>query len=119
MKTSKISSKIMKVSNSFYRYACSCGSPECDMWLDFEADEYGIISLSFCKTLSTADYYGNRFWLTRMWKRIKLTIIMLFTGKLSIEGELVIQDEAHIQSLIDGLKEGINYIKESEKYDEN
>jgi len=109
----------MKLDNTFYRYACSCGSPECDMWIDFEADEHGIISLNFYKTLTTADYYGTNFWITRMWKRFKLTVTMLFTGKLSVESEIVIKDGPHIQSLIDGLNEGINYIKESEKKDEN
>lgn len=106
-----IENKIMKIDEGFYRYACSCGDPTCDLSLYFENNKEQYITLNMYKTLTVSDFCYTDNWFVSIFKRISLAIKLLFTGELKAEGELVITSEEDIRSLINGLNEGIKCIK--------
>lgn len=106
-----ISNKIMKLSDGFYRYACSCSDPTCDLGLYFENDHGEYITLNMYKTLTVSDFCMSDKWYRKLYNRVSLSLKFLFTGELTAEGELVIESEEDILSLIAGLHEGIGYLK--------
>jgi len=108
-----IRNKIMKISDGFYRYACSCGDPKCDIGLYFDYAGPGYITLNMYKTLTVSDFCIDENWFSMVYTRIKLSLKLLFTGELTVEGDLVVTSEEDVKSLIDGLYEGIEHIRKS------
>ena len=103
-----ISYKIMKVEefkdSSYYRIACDCGTPEQDLEVEVEFDEYGILWLTLSGQHTVSDWWGHPSWLGRMKKRIKLSLRLLFTGWFEANGEFLILREEHIDSIISFLQ---------------
>jgi hypothetical protein len=113
--TKKISYRIMKTNEFkdavFYRIACDCGSPDHDMGLEIEFDEYPMMTLHIYKDLEASTYWGQPNWFQRQWKKIKFSLRLFFTGYIKVQEELLIQDEEHIDSLIQALQEGKEILK--------
>jgi len=112
-----ISKNVMKThsfeDSIYYRVECDCGSNEHDVVIEFEIDKEipGIIFLNFHKTIAWASHWGELNWLQGMWKRIKCSFIMLFTGYVELEETFILQKESNIDGFIEALIEGKEYIK--------
>jgi hypothetical protein len=97
----------------YYRVACSCGSNEHDITIEFEIDEEipSMIFLNFHKNIAWCSHWGNLNWFERVWKRISCSFKMLFTGYVELEESFIIQGEDDINDFIAALEEGKTYIK--------
>ena len=113
-----ISKNVMKTNefddSIYYRAACSCGSNEHDVTIEFEWDEEfpSMLFLNFYKNIAWCSHWGtNQNWFQRVWKRIKGSARMLFTGYIELEESFILQDEVNIDSFIEALQEGKKYMK--------
>lgn len=112
-----ISKNVMKThefkDSVFYRASCDCGSNEHDVSIEFEHDKEipGMIFLNFYKTIAWASHWGNLNWFQRIWKRIKCSFTILFTGYIELEESFILQEESNIDGFIEALNEGKEYIK--------
>jgi len=97
----------------FYRAACSCGSNEHDVTIEFEIDEDipSMLFLNFHKNIAWCSHWGNLNWFERVWKRIKCSFKMFFTGYVELEESFLIRGEDSIDSFIVALVEGKGYIR--------
>ena len=99
----------------FYRVACDCGSDEHDIHMEFENDPEipGFIFLNFYKKLVWSSYWGdNDKWYKNFWLRIKGATKMIFKGYVEVEESFILRGEEHIDSFIEALEEGKQYIKD-------
>lgn len=100
----------------FYRVACDCGSDEHDLHFEFENDPEipQMIFLNFYKKLLWSSYWGdNDKWYKNFWLRIKGATKMIFTGYVEVEESFILRGEKHIDSFIEALEEGKQYIKDA------
>lgn len=137
---SKFGKKVMLLDSSknkydtsiLYRISCDCGSKDCDIELELELDnDLKMMNLNFYKKiyfLSYLNYYyctddDNRFLkiikliisiIKVIFKRIGAGIKLLFTGRLEMEGCLILKDSDHINSFIEALEEGKKFCLEEE-----
>ena len=109
MEKKNISYRIMEThdfDNSwFYRIADDCGRPEDDLEIEVELDKHGILWLSLSGNHTIADWWGYSKRICRIWKRIKMTLRILFTGWFEAHGEFIVLEEKHIDSIINFLEE--------------
>ena len=111
-----ISKNIMKTdefeNSIFYRAACSCGSNEHDITIEFEIDKEipSMLFLNFYKNIAWCSHWGDLNWFEKVWKRIKCSLKMLFTGYVELEESFIIEGEEDIDFFIDALIEGKTYI---------
>ena len=115
-----ISNNVMEINNQdtliFYRVACACGDNECDCDIIFEHDKnINDISINFYKNLYWHDYYNHDMFITRWLARLKLSLKILFTGNVKVQGEFLIQSEEHINNFIMALQEGKKKIQKNIK----
>lgn len=107
----------------FYRVACDCGSDEHDLHFEFEKDSEipEMIFLNFYKKLVWSSYWGdNDKWYKNFWLRIKGATKMIFKGYVEVEESFILRGEDHIDSFIEALEEGKQYMKNLEgEEDEN
>ncbi|MFA7287456.1 MAG: hypothetical protein WC055_01105 [Melioribacteraceae bacterium] len=109
MKTSEHNGKDPSIT---FRIACDCQSPECDIWADFEISDF-LPTLTFYKTVG---FYPHRFNFLETWKNKFVAIYkILFNNTLETEGCIYFGGEEHIQSFIDALKEGKEFIRSKGK----
>ena len=104
-----ISDKVMKTIEGkdyvFYEVACACGSPDHNLILEMVYDkDIKMVSLTMYQKLYR-QYWGN-VWYKNLYKRIKASLRLLFTGKIETEGELLIKGRGHINDFIKALIEG-------------
>ena len=105
--------KVNEFDNSvIYRAACSCGSDEHDVTIELERDEEipSMIFLNFYKKIGWCSHWGNLNWFKRVWKRIKCSILMLFTGYVELEESFILSDD-NIDLFIAALIEGKEILK--------
>lgn len=111
-----ISKNVMKTNefeNSiYYRASCSCGSNEHDVSIEFEIDKDipSMLFLNFYKTIAWCSHWGDLNWFIQIWKRIKCSLRVLFTGYIELEESFIIRGEEDIDAFIEALKEGKTYI---------
>jgi len=96
----------------YYRAACSCGSNEHDVTIEFEIDKNvpSMLFLNFYKNIAWSSHWGVLNWFEIIWKRIKCSLRMLFTGYVELEESFIIKGEEDIDFFIDALIEGKTYI---------
>lgn len=111
-----ISKNVMKThefkDSIFYKMECACGSSKDIVTIEFEKYEShsDMILLNFYKYISWRSYrHINIFY--NFWERIKCAIKVLFTGYVELEGSFLIQGEESINSIIEALEEGKEYVK--------
>jgi len=106
MKTSEFDDAI------YYRVACSCGSDEHDVTIEFEKDDKipSMIFLNFHKRLGWCSRWGTLNIFERFWKRITGSFKMLFTGYIEVEESFILSED-NIDPFIEALKEGKGYIE--------
>jgi len=99
----------------FYRVACDCGSDEHDLHMEFEKDSEipEMIFLNFYKKLVWSSYWGDHDkWYRNFWLRIKGATKMIFKGYIEVEESFILRGEDHIDSFIEALEEGKQYMKD-------
>ena len=99
----------------FYRVACSCGDDEHDLTIEFERDPKcpDMIFLNFYKDLAWSSYWGDTNFFSRLWRKLKTSLRILFVGYIEIEESFIIEGENHIDSFIKALEEGKEYINDN------
>lgn len=116
-----ISKNIMKTSefkdSIYYRASCSCGSDEHDVIIEFEIDEKipDQIYLNFYKNIAWCSHWGTLSWYESLWKRLSCSLKMLFTGYVELEESFLLNEESNIDSFIEALQEGKEYIKKKKE----
>ncbi len=110
-----ISKNVMKTDefedSIYYRAACNCGSDDHDITIEFEI-VYSMLFLNFYKNIAWCSHWGDLNWFERIWKRIKCSLRMLFTGYVELEESFIIQGEENINYFIEALEEGKKYLNE-------
>jgi len=106
-----ISNNVMKTGEFdravYYKAACSCGSDDHIARIEFEYDkDFSYISLNFYTKVVWSSYWGDMNWFKRIWKRIKASIRILFTGYIELEESFMISSEDQIDALIEAFNEG-------------
>lgn len=101
----------------YYRIACSCGSGDDDLTIEFERDPKipDMIFLNFYKDLAWSSHWGDSNFFNRIWRRIKTSLKILFTGYIEVEESFVLQGEEHINSFIKALEEGKKFVKKDKR----
>jgi hypothetical protein len=92
-----------------YRTQCSCGSPDCDIILDFSRDTG--VSLIFYKGLRYADWESNG--IKKVWKRFLAACSLLFTGHLQVKEEFLLQGPEQVDNFIHLLQEGRGFCEDT------
>jgi len=109
-----------------YTLACNCGSPDCAVRIDYEVEKDGFyISMCFSKKLIWSYNSGINYWTekslfrkyiqrpTQIFSaRFKAALRIMFTGYIDVDGDIILQDERHIQAISDGLQEAHKIMKE-------
>ena len=97
----------------YYRVACSCGSNDHDITIEFEKDQDipSMIFLNFYKNIAWCSHWGNLNIFERAWKRITCSLKMLFTGFVELEESFILSED-NIESFIKALIEGKEYIEQ-------
>jgi hypothetical protein len=92
---------------AFYRIACKCGSPECDLTLELEYDEeLNYVFLNMYKTLKWSSYFHNGDkWYWNLWYRFKMAFKCLFFGYVEVEESFILDGKEHIDSFIKVLQD--------------
>lgn len=111
-----ISKNIMKTdefeNSVYYRAACSCGTNEHDVTIEFEIDkDPTILYLNFYKNINWASSWEDLNWFKIIWKRIKCSFRVFFTGYIELEESFIIRGEDDIDDFIDALIEGKKYLQ--------
>lgn len=97
----------------FYKIACDCGSDNHDLHFEFEKDpDLDFIYLNMYAKLEWSSYWNYEDkWYKNFWCRIKGAFKMLFKGYIEVEESLILRGEEHINSFIEALEEGKQYVK--------
>lgn len=75
--------------------SCSCG---CDSRLSFIFED-GLVSIN----MNTTDHcYSNNIFVN-IWWRIKESFKVLFFGKISRSGEIIIKDKQHFEDIMEAM----------------
>jgi hypothetical protein len=104
----------------YYRVACQCGEPECDLTLTLSFDKKcGFLELVMYKNLKASAHWGsfwNYFDFIRVWKnKLKMIWIIATKGYIEVCEENLIQGEEHIDNFILALQQGKKFIVGKEK----
>lgn len=100
----------------FYRALCPCGSSEHDytIWLEYDK-EINDITMYICKKMYWSGHFKVYSFLTRILKRIKSSMVLLFGGYLEVESDILFSNSKQIEDFIGALKEGMDKLNKEEK----
>jgi hypothetical protein len=110
-----ISKNVMKTNefddSIYYRVVCSCGSDDHDITIEFEKDKEipSMIFLNFYKKIGWCSHWGNLNWFEGVWKRIKCSFLMLFTGYVELEESFTLSED-NIDPFIEAFTEGKEFV---------
>jgi hypothetical protein len=113
----KISYRVSKIQEFedavFYRAECACGSLDhnIDLELSYSEDISDMLTLNLYQKLVWSSYWETTNIFSRLWKRIKGSLTLLFRGYIEMEQSFLFQGEDHVQSFIDALNEGLEKVK--------
>ncbi len=107
----------------FYRMACDCTDPDCDLTMEFEAnpnDKALYVYLS--KKLRNSAYWGysedwelfdciSFNWLRILINKFKMCWQIVVNGYIEVEETFIIKEEHHINSFFDAVEEGVSFIE--------
>lgn len=112
---SKTTFRVMKThefeNSVFYRIACDCADPEHDMSMEMSVDKFPVMELNLYWNTETTLFWGTSNWFKLQWDKLKIITRLIFTSRITLQGNFLLCDEAHINSLIDALKEGRDKLK--------
>ena len=131
VKEDKVSFGIMKTyddgdSSLSYTLACNCGNRDCSVELSYDIDDEGFyVSMRFDKKLgwfynSPIDPWTEKsFYRKHIYRpfdifrsRLKAALNVIFHGVFEVSGDIILQDERHIQCVVDGLQKAFDIMKE-------
>ena len=102
-------------SSVMYRAACDCTDKDCDITIDLEYDkDLRIIELTFYKDIhfydriQDPDTFIDK--IRNIWYRLKKAIRLILTGNLAMDSSFIFQGEDQVNSFIDALTEGRDYV---------
>lgn len=97
----------------YYRVACSCGSNEHDVAIEFEINKEtpNMLFINFYKDMEWCSHWGSTNFLQRIWLKTKAIFRIIFTGYIELNEALILNGDEHIKELIEVLEEGYNYVK--------
>ncbi len=102
----------------FYRLACNCTDPQCDLTLELEANPNDkALYLHMYKDLRASAHWGYTEswyyfdWLRVLLNKIKMCWQIVVNGYIEITEVLIIKDEEHIESFMKALDEGLLFVK--------
>lgn len=102
----------------FYRIPCDCTDEEHDLTLEMDWDD-GILTLHFYGNVETSSWLFCYGWFGRQWWKIKRIFDLIFKGYFTVNYEMLILKEKHLDSFIEALQEGKSKFEEfKEKYGE-
>ena len=93
-----------------YKVHCECADDRHNHTLVLEYDDHvGMITMTIATEVESTNWETNWFkdYLKRCWLAIKL----IFTGKLRMEGSVLIVGSENIEHMINGLQTGLNKMK--------
>lgn len=108
-----------------YKVGCSCGSDDCGATIEIEYDPelQDMLLMHFYTEIhigwyNMGDLYNEGIlnWFRFQVAKIKTAIKVLFTGRLEMSGEFILQGEEHIKDFIEALNEGVDYCKFTRKH---
>ena len=114
MEHNKFPTKIMILDDFgdeiIYRAACDCSNIEDDVWIDIEYDKsINYVTLSFM----TKTHYTYLPWDGTFMEKVRYygrrtldAIILLFGGKIELEGTFMMKNKIHIESFLTAINEG-------------
>jgi hypothetical protein len=114
----EISKNIMKIyeSEDGIDYVLNCSRCSEDhltrIEIEHSRDIPNEVTVSFHKTMVWTSQWGDIHWIFKLWKRIKASFTMLFTGWIDVEEYVILEDEEHIDNLIIALEEGKKKVRE-------
>ena len=110
-----ITYKVMKTNefndSIFYRISCDCSDVEHDLTLEMEWDD-GFLTLHFYGDVEVSSWGSSFSWIGKQWWKIKRIFELLFKGYFSVNYEMLILKEEHLDSFIEALQEGKLKFKE-------
>lgn len=105
-----------------YKASCSCFNSDHDLFIYMEKDEgFNILNLRFYADIKCSGNFD--LWdqspfskklkkiLSVLWNRTKISLRVMFLGKIEMEQEFVINDEEQINDFIKALEDGKKYLK--------
>jgi len=106
-----ISNRVMKMDEFkeaiFYKADCSCGEDDHITTIEMEYDsQINDISINFYKTIAWCSHWNNYNWFERVWKQLKASIKLLFTGYIELEEIFTLEGGEHLNTFIEALHEG-------------
>ena len=97
----------------WYKIGCSCTGDDCGVMIEMSNDpDFHILTVRFYKEIIWDSEWGLNPFYVRWWNRIKAACRIIFTGRIDLESDFVIQSEEHLNSFIEALEEGKQKIKE-------
>lgn len=102
----------------FYRAACDCGDPDCDITLEIEKENnFPMVYLNLYKTLNLRTYYHKDNWfldlgIFHFFRKMKILWRIFIDGHFKVE-ETFVMCEEQIDALIQAIEEGRTHIKEN------
>lgn len=98
-----------------YKIHCGCGVSRHDTYVEFEFDKSIPGEIRICianDMLWTDNYYKYWYeWPKKIWERFKVAAKVLFTGHISVAGDVILYDEEHVEDCIEMLKEGLENMR--------
>lgn len=104
----------------YYRVACQCGDPQCDLTLEIDYDKkIGTINLFMSKKLMASAHWGG-YWkycdfIRVIWKKLGMIWDIATKGYIEVSEETMIQGEEHIDNFIEALQQGKKFMIGKEK----
>ena len=95
MLTSKWNPGAVSWPGAMYRVACRCGDPECGMTMEFHWED-GIFQIHFYTKMYYPNWKGESK-KEKLWTRIKSALRILFTGYMTVENDMTLIEEEHLQ----------------------
>jgi hypothetical protein len=102
-------------SSVMYRAACDCTGKDCDITIDLEYDkDLSIIELTFYKDTHFYDRIQDPDTsidkIRNILYKLKKAMRLILTGNLEVESSFIFQGEDQVNSFIDALTEGRDYV---------
>lgn len=124
METMKLGNNISEVKNCgyesensvMYRAVCSCTDNHHDQTLSLEYNEYndeqpGLLELTIYHEIWYPDWKEEN-WFKKIWKRIKVSSKLLFTGEVELEGGFMFSGKEAVKDYIDALSSGLKKLSD-------
>jgi hypothetical protein len=102
----------------YYTAICACGDDtHHNITIELEKEkDTNMLYMNFYKNIAWSSHWGEMNWFKRIYKRIKCSLKILFTGYVELEECFIIQGEDQINDFIKALEEGKHHIiKNSER----